>query len=99
MWRASGTCKSTFNKLLLKYNIPTKPGQSGSPITKTKNGETYVIGVHLGNRLGKKEKKVGMRLNREKRNMINYWVGEITKELNLSKFSFTKMGLEVEINL
>ena len=50
----------------MHYTIPTRTGQSGSPIIKEKEGKKYIIGVHIGNFRGL-GKNVALMLNTTKR--------------------------------
>ena len=75
--------KSTESFLF--YEITCQNGLSGSPIIRRDKSREYVIGVHVaGTAIEKSLKNGGVRLNREKRRMINEWVGEVHRELNLS---------------
>ena len=47
MWHAFGNYKKKYSTFLV-YTIPTAMGQSGSPIIKKKDGEWFVVGIHLG---------------------------------------------------
>ena len=85
MWYGEGTFKVNINNLFLLYSIPTEKGQSGGPIIKRKKGNYYIVGVHIGG-IVKFSKNVAVLLTKEKRDIINEWVGEITGKLRLSKF-------------
>ena len=69
------------------YSVPTKVGQSGGPVIWRDGDKEYVIGVHVAG-LGKLKKNAAVRLNQEKRKIINEWVGEITGKLDLGKLVF-----------
>ena len=62
LWRGEGICKKA-NDFFLFYQIPTKTGQSGSPVIK--NGK-YIIGIHIGE-YEKEQKNAAVRLTMEKR--------------------------------
>ena len=46
MWKGSGYFKAS--KDLIYHQISTYNGSSGSPIIKRRNGEPYVVGIHIG---------------------------------------------------
>ena len=81
-----GDCKG-LNEDLLLYSVPTKVGQSGGPVIRRDGDKEYVIGVHVAG-LEELKKNAAVRLNQEKRKIINEWVGEITGELYLGKLVF-----------
>ena len=82
MWGAVGP-KTTTDKFI-KYKIPTKAGQSGSPIIKRQKGKESIVGVHIGNKI-KEKKNVAVRLTPEKKEMIAGWIEEIYRK-ELKKF-------------
>ena len=47
MWTATGKIKSASENFL-KYEIPARQGQSGSPIMKSTKGGKFVVGIHMG---------------------------------------------------
>ena len=83
MWNAFGSCTSD-TETMLKYKIPTWPGQSGSPVIKREEGKEFVIGVHIGSNQND-TRNLAVRLTPQKRKIINEWVGQITGKLNLGK--------------
>ena len=84
MWHSFGPCES---QTFLKYKIPAKYGQSGSPIIKRENGKEYVIGIHIGSDSELKW-NMGIQLTPLKRKMINEWLGPISESLNLGEKNF-----------
>ena len=62
LWHGEGTCKKVSDFFLF-HRIPTKAGQSGSPVIKNKK---YIIGIHIGEYV-KEEKNAAVRLTNEKR--------------------------------
>ena len=83
MWNAFGPYKAVTNSFLI-HKIPTKPGQSGSPVLKREGKEEFIIGVHIGSDPECK-RNYAVRLTSYKRKMINEWVGEATGILDISK--------------
>ena len=69
MWHAFGPyTKATED--FLSYKIPTKPGQSGSPVIKREKGKEFIIGVHIGSN-PKNTRNLAVRLTPQKRKIIN----------------------------
>ena len=60
MWHAFGPCESVTDAII-KYEISTEQGQSGSPIMKVEKGKKFIIGVHIGANY-EKTKNLGVRL-------------------------------------
>ena len=87
MWHAVGPVEE-LDEDFLYYSIPTVTvkGQSGSPIIKREKGTEFVVGVHIGS--SGKRKNMAVRLTPERRRMVNQWVGEITRRLNLGRVGF-----------
>ena len=60
MWYASGSCRNSSSRFFF-YRIPTRQGQSGSPIIKKKGRRYYTMGVHIGQKNSSKS-NVAIRL-------------------------------------
>ena len=78
MWHAFGSYQ--INENFLHYKIPTMGGQSGSPIIKREDEKEFVVGVHIG---GRQFWNTAIRLNTQKKKMINEWLGKVTGRLDL----------------
>ena len=99
MWGAVGP--KTATDKFIEYKIPTKAGQSGSPIIKRQTDKESIVGVHIGSKI-KEKKNVAVRLTNEKRGMIEGWIEQIyLKELEtflekakgkIKKISSLKLG-------
>lgn len=85
MWKADGVCCDT-DQVFIYYKIPTSRGQSGGPVMKKVGDKFYAVGVHTrGDSFH--NRNCGVRLNTEKRKLINQWIESIytTGSLELSE--------------
>ena len=91
MSSAVGPCTKSF----LTYNIPTKSGQSGSPVIKREGNKEFIIGVHIGSSANF-TKNIAVRLTPQKRKIINEWVGEMTGSLGLGRLALIQRSRSSE---
>ncbi|OJW49683.1 MAG: hypothetical protein BGO67_04060 [Alphaproteobacteria bacterium 41-28] len=85
---ASGTLMYTMSgpvKLItserIYYDIDTAPGQSGSGIWISEDGEYWIIGVHTYGDNEGKELNSGTRLNLTKARLVKQWMDDLEKRL------------------
>ena len=85
MWFNRGPIKESTESHIY-YFFPTQIGNSGGPLFKTKQGNEFVVGIHIGNT---KKGNASIRLTNEIRLKFNDWA-EKTGELDLSKKGITQ---------
>ena len=97
MWRVSGPI-TEIQKNFLCYRIATYPGCSGSPVFKREQGRETIIGIHIAGDDNIK-RNIALRLTKNKRKVINGWVGEAARKLDLSTFAITKKAFSVILSI
>lgn len=77
---------------LIKYEIETEKGNSGSPIIKTVEKKKYAVGIHTSGA----DWNFGVHLNNQIRHRINSWVGH-TGTLHLRNHQLTQTAEMLEM--
>lgn len=99
MYGSEGEVRSD-NHDILRYQIPTTAGQSGSPIFFQKENEYFVIGVHTTGVTANNSYNLGVNID-DKR--IKFWIqsiiGKIERKLDLCNINIIQGHLILHLKI